>query len=512
MAAPTKTYPTLGVDPLPTRASWCRDPIVPGRLIREADACGRVCDVMHFLRPGDDNIWFGTTVSLVTPLPSDTLVALLKKAWALVRWEVPTIAAITVHEPRADHALLPKSCIAYDPVKSQVNLEAWVEKSVQVHEGVDIHELREQLGPTPIPRRVGDLQTILCVCPGEDGKFGLIFNSSHLAFDGSGCKSVYTRLLRHVEGMIRDPEYEKAQQADIEWGKEIENLLPGHTDILGDAEDVSFAEGTATKVMTALEEKMPTYHPLVSVNQPLYPGHENKTRHLDYDFTLGESAALKAACKVSDTNPHKLTMNHLVQGALCLLVLRDNPPSPDAHSNLIFWGMVGGRKRLRPPYNAPGAYPGICITMSDLVIPAALPPGSTREQVLHLAHAVRREYERQAALPGLVAAADGIADGLSAMMAASEEPLSMPVYSGDGVGEEDLQPRYPMEGTPVLEIDDLMVSGNHSDPGPSCRATQWKGRVKIAMDVNLLGVKAEVAEGWIKTWADLLLAVVAGQS
>ena len=32
------------------------------------------------------------------------------------------------------------------------------------------------------------------------------------------------------------------------------------------------------------------------------------------------------------------------------------------------------------------------------------------------------------------------------------------------------------------------------------------------MDVNLLGVKAEVAEGWIKTWADLLLAVVAGQS
>ena len=157
---------------------------------------------------------------------------------------------------------------------------------------------------------------------------------------------------------------------------------------------------------------------------------------------------------------------HLVQGALCLLVLRDNPPAPNSHSNLIFWGMVGGRKRLRPPYNTPGAYPGICITMSDLVIPAVLPAGSTREQVLHLAHAVRREYERQAALPGLVAAADGIADGLSAMMAASEEPLSMPVYSGDGVGEEDLQPRYPMEGAPVLEIDDLMVSGNHSDPGP----------------------------------------------
>ncbi|KAL1744445.1 hypothetical protein HDZ31DRAFT_38699 [Schizophyllum fasciatum] len=508
MAAPPKTYPTLGVDPLPSRASWCHDPRVPGRLIREADACGRVCDVMHLLRPGDDNIWFGITVTLATPLPPDELVLLFKKAWALLRWEVPTIAAITAHERAEDGGALPKSCIAYDPVRSLADLEDWVARSVQVHENAyDIRKLRMELGSTPIPQRVGDLQTILRICPGENGKFGLIFNSSHLAFDGSGCKSIYTRLLRHIAGMIANPGYEKAQQAHIEWGKEIENLVPGHSDILEGAEDISAAEDTARKVMTALEEKMPSYHPLVSVNQPLFPGLTNKTRHLDHTFTLEESVALKAACQVSDTNPTKLTMNHLVQGALCLVVLLDNPPAPDSNSNLIFWGMVGGRKRLRPPYNAPGAYPGICITMSDLVIPAALPPGEPRAQVLHLAHAVRREYARQAALPGLVAAADGIADGLAAMMAASEAPLSMPVYSGDGVGEEDLQPRYPMEGPAVLEIDDLMVSGNHADPGPSCRATQWKGRVKIAMDVNLLGVREEVAEGWLNTWADLLLAV-----
>lgn len=505
MAAPSKTYPTLGVDPLPSRTSWCRDPRVPGRLIREADACGRVCDVMNLLRPGDDNIWVGIYVVLADPLTPVTLIALLKKAWALVRWEVPTIGAITVHEPQPGHAL-PKSCIAYDPVKGQDDLDAWLAESVQMHEGVnDLHELRYELGPTPTPARIGDVQTILRVCPMAEGKFGLIFNSSHLAFDGGGVKSVLTRLLGHLTSMLRDPGYSN-QLAHLQWGQEIDNLLPGHSDVLGDSEDVSFAEDTANKVMAVLAEKMPTYHPLVSVNQPLYPGIENKTRHLDHTFTLEETAALKAACKVSATNPTKVSMNHLVQGALCLLVLLDNPPAPDSTSNLIFWGMVGGRKRLRPPYNATGAYSGICITMSDLVVPAVLPPGNTKAQVLHLARAMKSEYERQAALPGIVAAADDIADGLAAMMAASEEPLAMPVYSGDGIAEDELQTRYPKEGQVVMEIEDIMVSGNHSDPGPSCRATQWKGRVKIAMDVNVLAVREEVAEGWLKTWVDLLLA------
>lgn len=196
-----------------------------------------------------------------------------------------------------------------------------------------------------------------------------------------------------------------------------------------------------------------------------------KTRRLGHKFTVEESIRIQAAGSIGNNGlTEKLTVNHLVHGALTLLPLFDNPPAPNTDAVVLYFGLVDGRSYLRKEYREPQAFPGYCLGMSSLHIRASLfhqfSKDDKRGLVLEYAKETKREYVRQAAYPCLIAVTTQQGDLM--MNAPPSPPWAGPAYAADGKGAFYLHPKYVAgnEGKTIIEVDDFILGLNKCDPGP----------------------------------------------
>ncbi|KAF9478578.1 hypothetical protein BDN70DRAFT_808554 [Pholiota conissans] len=510
------------------RFVWRNDEKVPGRLYREAGGGEVIEDIWKLMKHGEQNLFLGVYASLApsVSLSQAELLAHTKSAWKSLRWEVPTIASSTAHIWHEGRA--PTTFITYDLAKNAEDVNSWVDETVKIfpeYAGKTLDELRYDIGQEPIPANDLDRQTFLYLVPFSAHKFGLLMHTAHTTFDGAGVKILMTKLLGHLAQYATDAAAYKAEQAGVmRWGEEGANLLPIITEVLKKREGrVIDDQGNVIREETAEEyregkEYFETLGDIMNGFGTGYPSFlpfdpatsKPKTRRVEHKFTAEESTKIQEAGRIKGGLTERLTVNHLVHAACCLLPIYDNPPAPDSDGLIFFFGLMDGRQRLDAPYRTSTGYPGYCLGVSALQIPVSTfhrhPPSDKKALIIDFAKEVKREYAKQAAYPALVAVQ--VQEGELMLQAPPAPPFIGPQYGGDGKGAVYLRPEYEgKEGETVIDVDDFFVGLNKCDPGPFFRCTEWKGRIMLSVDYNEFAVEEKVMKGWLQQWVDLLLAL-----
>ncbi|KAF8636088.1 hypothetical protein AX17_003793 [Amanita inopinata Kibby_2008] len=514
------------------RYKWREDEKTPGHFKREAGGGELFEDVVNLTKAGEQVLFVGVYASLVTSINTADLVAAVHNAWISLRWEVPTVAAQTAHEPSGKP--LPTCFVTYDVARSFEDVKKWADSTVILREDKpNLDDLRYEIGQDPTPAADFVPQTFVYVVPYSPTAFGVLLRTAHITFDGAGTKVLLTKLFTHLSNYISKPSYRAEQEKIMQWGSESSRLLPFVTEVLRQYEPaVKDAAGnivvpevpeepregekyfeTLNEVMNGLATGGPLAHPFKSLIEPPFDSQSTKpkTRRLQHVFTVDESAKIKAAGAVGGSITQKLTVNHLVHGALSLLPILDNPIPPESNSVILYYGLVDARKRLAKEYRGALGYPGYCLGMSAIQVPVLLyhkvPSDDKKALVLEFAKAMQKEYKRQADYPSLLAIEPQQCDLMFSVP--PPPPWCGPWYSADGRGQVYLHPKYPESGPTVIEITDFFLGLNKTDPGPFFRAYEWNGKLILSADFNELAVEPKTVQGWISQWADLLLSLTA---
>lgn len=334
-----------------TRYVWRKDDAVPTRLKREIGGGELIEDVWNFFKDGEQNLHLELYTSIAQPLETSKFLDLLKKAWVSLRWDIPTVAAQILHEPR-EGSPMPAALLAYDLPASASAVESWAGETIILKEGYkDLDALRYEVGQGIIPTKDLEPQTFIYVLHFSDTEYGLLLRTSHVPFDGAGLKMVGTKLLEHLSHYISDSAYASKEAARMKWGSETDRLLPIASEILRKHEPAEVdAQGTVIKpalpaepregpeyfetlqkVMEGLAKGGPVCnfclssvrstnvlllstqisHPFKSLVQPPYDATKQKpkNRRAFHTFTVEESKKIMAAG--SSAGNAKLTVNHI---------------------------------------------------------------------------------------------------------------------------------------------------------------------------------------------------------
>ncbi|TFK37515.1 hypothetical protein BDQ12DRAFT_684799 [Crucibulum laeve] len=515
-----------------SRYHWSQDDKIPRRYKREACGGELMEDIWNVMNHGEQNLFIGVYARLSDPNASFDLFEKIRCAWKSLRWDVPTIACSTMHVQNGQRP--PKTFITYDVAYSIEEVDEWARQTVNLKDGFsNLDDLRYDVGQEPVPAEDLGLQTFLYVALFSATTFGVLLRTSHVPFDGAGTKILMSKLFGHLTHYITDPDYALTQNFTCNWGMEWKNLLPAKMEALGeieavvvtnDAENAPVEEeltgesrdglefsDSLSKVLTSITTSLPRAHVFKSFIHPPFNADLQKpsTRRLAHIFTAEQSVKIKKAGYDVEGTSGRLTVNHLIHGALCLLPVIDNPPTnPDGV--LFYYGLVDGRPCLAKKYRGPLDFPGYCIGMSPIIIPISfihsLPLHDHKASVLSLAGAVQLEYKKQKELPSLVSMEPQLIESMLSY-APPPPPSAFPSYSGDGVGSRYLLPKYPMTGPTVIEITDFFVGLNKCDPGPFFRTTEWNGRIMLSVDFNEKAVEATVVQGWMDKWRELILSL-----
>ncbi|TDL17807.1 hypothetical protein BD410DRAFT_831293 [Rickenella mellea] len=503
------------------RYKWRRDDTHPGRYKRQTYGGEIFADAHNSGRQGEMTLFIGVYATLSARLTSQELHRVLRRAWISLRWDVPTIAAQTMHDENA--------WISYDVAETRHEVEKWAEHTVLLREDVaNLDELRYEVGQGIMPPDDLVPQTYLYLAPSSPTTFGVLMHTSHIPFDGSSLKILISRLFEHLAKYISDSHYEEIQNAKMRWGHEHSNLLPATVDILRKGEPAQVDEDgrtivnaiaeepldgpayteTLAKIMRDLARYAPKKHTFKTFIEPPYDPltMEPKTRRATHTFTLEESNKIILTARAEN-----LTVNHLLHAAMCLLPILDNPPDEKSEAFVFILGVVDCRHRLERVYQGADSYPGYCIGSSPIAIPVSIAtslPSSTgmSDKVLAIARVVRKQYKEQTSLPALLGVCSKFIETLLSFP--KTPPFRGPVFVGDGRGNKYLRESYPeTDHVKVIEITDFFIGMNKSQPGPAFRATEWKGRIMLSADYNEVAVERSVVERWVKMWAEFVLSV-----
>lgn len=189
-------------------------------------------DIWHQHYHGQQILFLGAGLTITANIEIDAgqLLDRARDAWVALRFSVPTIAARTEYNDEGTAHIT--YCVA-----SQSIAREWARRTVHIHDFDDtLDELRYNLSQEAVPDLNGD-QTFIHIVPRSNKSFGLLLRTSHVPFDGSGCKILLAMYLKNLAACLADVTF-LAKQA-FDWGQEYTNLLPPTTRVLGPGEKLS---------------------------------------------------------------------------------------------------------------------------------------------------------------------------------------------------------------------------------------------------------------------------------
>lgn len=195
-------------------------------------------DILHRYMYGDQTLFFAMTIDLLgSPVPLATFVELCRQTWIWLRYHIPTISCTTCIDDD-DHGHL-----QYHNATQQSASE-WANRTLCVHDGIDLETLRSQVGAWNIPSPQGDQTWLHVAFPSAPtdavSTFGLLFHTHHAPFDGTGVKLIMKRYLTRLCVIL---ERDNVSDNDLSWGTEACNLLPSVMDVLSEKEPVPLSTG-----------------------------------------------------------------------------------------------------------------------------------------------------------------------------------------------------------------------------------------------------------------------------
>ncbi|KAJ3556854.1 hypothetical protein NM688_g1794 [Phlebia brevispora] len=407
---------------------------------------------------------------------------------------------------RTEYAATGRPLLTYRVPKSDDEASTWAKRTVNIDTCTDnLDDLRVEIGKRPIPSQDGD-QTFLYILPSSDTSYGIVFFSSHVPFDGAGTKAIMNTFLKKLTQYIVDPSL--AATETVGWGPEADRLIPFITEVLADNEprEGPAYQETLKRVMDDLSYTTPRLRGFKP--RKLGPG---TSRRLGHKFTVDETKALLKAAR-----DEQLTLNHVAHAAMFLMIADDNPPDADTPKDAVImnYGLVNARNRLQAPYNQKDAYPGYCLGASAIWVDVSMitenAHKSKKEQLLTIAKHLKKQYQAQKEYPSLLSIEPEQMDLMVGALASGPPPATWigPWYSGDGRGEDLLDPEHFSGATKVITITDFFQSLNKTQPGPFFRAYSWRGRLELSVDFNEYAMPQDVVYGFNETWAELIKLLI----
>ncbi|KAJ6576415.1 hypothetical protein DFH09DRAFT_1149274 [Mycena vulgaris] len=512
------------------RFQWTQFISAEGLSTHKRQLCGgeHVQDLNNRLLNGETTIlFFGTSLSLETPMTEAHLLAAVRNAWISLRFSVPTIAATIEVDEEGISSMVYRA-------EDQGAVGVWTDRTFCVHRGVGLEGLRRQLGLHPIPSQFGDF-TWLHFIPEEVDEqgivsgFSLLFHTHHALFDGVGAKNVMIRLISQLAQLSGDP-----REESLEWGRETSNLPPAAFSVLSpheatpipmsSAEQPTFERLYYTSInafMTSFGAALgKSYH----LNLPQWDGAWPAPWREEMMLSASETdAVLHGLKRLDQLEQGKFTVTHLAHAALAMVVISERPPQPaDIDCNLSNFNVMNCRSRLREPYSARGHYPAYALGILMLNIPLSI-FFSTGQQLLamnghtlqRVMDVMKRAHEAHRALPAALSYMAQISEIFgSAVKQASEsdskyQDLQSYWFVSDGIGENEMDPtftNYTSKHT-IVRVKHIFTSVNRCHSAPAFRASSWNGRISLSADFNANLVPVADVKRYLEKWKEFITLI-----
>ncbi|KAG7449621.1 uncharacterized protein BT62DRAFT_991782 [Guyanagaster necrorhizus] len=509
-----------------SKTEW--EPLPDGSLGRRRILSGAeiVEDVMNRLFKGYQTLFFAVYLDVST-IPTRVMTAAFREAWKWLRYNVPTIAVpVQVDEKDISrfvyHAATPES------------VEAWADRTciINKQDVVDLDALRELVCGATVPSVDGDATWLHVAIPKDTdsiSKLGFLLHTHHAPFDGTALKFIFNLYLAQLAKILGS---DICAPEALSWGKEVDNLLPAALNVLASHEPQPIPTSSGETPTT----NHPYYESLLKAMEALRATFPNPNlwgfRHREADpgwpicareeVTLcrTESDAVMDALKKLKKD-HAFTLTHLVHAALSMVVINDNPPTPDQSSGIIApQALANGRDRLQGPYASVNGYAGYALGVSAIRIPVKnfmeddgkLLPMS-KETLIKACMHIREEYMIQRELPATLSYMDQGCQVLAGEMKAGALENSIPPdqcykFSSDGKGETLLQGVYlGTDGKQLFEISKWFTALNRVDPAPFFRFFSWKRCIILSSDVNKNVISLEDTKGYMQKWKEYIMLI-----
>lgn len=207
-------------------------------------------DTFHRLRKGDQTLFLAVYVDLASPIPESALAKASRDAWLWLRYHIPTIAASLSIDDQGVSNIIYRTA-------SPATADQWADRTFIPHkrDGVDLDQLRREVGQGKIPSSAGDQTWLHLVSDNTDAskgvsRFGLLLHTHHAPFDGSGTKVLLNRYLTHLATLLGT--WNEGGEESLEWGKEVDNLPPAVFNVLGPAEPTPIPKNSSDEPSFAL--------------------------------------------------------------------------------------------------------------------------------------------------------------------------------------------------------------------------------------------------------------------
>ena len=187
-------------------------------------AGGEILQVLwNIYNKGEHLLFFGVDVDAIVPVKYNKLVSAVKETWEWLRFHIPTVAAQSTSNDKDEYIMV------YNAAKSKEDVNHWVARTI-IEDRVDsinLDDLRETLGPKPVPDSNGD-QTWLHLVTKKSSdtvdSFGLLIHTDHTFFDGPALKKLTNRFLKRLAVVLSASD--SAPKETLNWGTETANLPP----------------------------------------------------------------------------------------------------------------------------------------------------------------------------------------------------------------------------------------------------------------------------------------------
>ncbi|EJF63217.1 hypothetical protein DICSQDRAFT_55910 [Dichomitus squalens LYAD-421 SS1] len=296
------------------------------------------CDQTMLLMDGISQ--FASGVQFTTSIPKDELEARVKEAVSRLRFECPLVGATFeagVHDPDL------RSWI-YAPVENVEQVRSWADKMVYyLPDSIDPASFLQVLVEKKIPYTLADgteqyLRVFVTRPDGTLNTFCLFLHTSHAIMDAKPSLNVLSLLLEYMStpGLI--------DVADLPWGTEHKNLLPGVVTATGGPHKDWEVHGPAMleKFQAFFAKPKPSHSLACDTLELRNPG---KLQRFVVTFTAQESAKIAQALKTLG-----FTFSELIDAATALATLELNP-IPDNElegAHIDVGGLIAINDRLPP--------------------------------------------------------------------------------------------------------------------------------------------------------------------
>ncbi|KAF5387466.1 hypothetical protein D9757_007781 [Collybiopsis confluens] len=356
---------------------------------------------------------------------------------------------------------------------SSSDVAEWADNTFIVHKVVgpdlDLNSLRSELGQSIVPSKSGA---------------GFIFHTHHAPFDGVGVKIVANIFLKEFASALGGAQIDKG----LEWGTEMDNLLPAACDVLRPTEPIPIHPGS---------DEEPTFnHPFYSATRQVMQAFANSaqtsynlkprqgdpgwpTTHCqELTFSNEESATFLKSLKGKNGS---YTVAHAAHSALVMVNVYDNPPSLENSSKFVSCQfLVNARQYLQEPYPGRNGYPGYALSVVPHGFPLSLffsqsgdlLPLDKKMLVTLMRLARPRDIynglkEMPVAFSFMIPASDIFAVWLKQLAASGNTPDNTFRLSHDGAGEAFLDRHFQdSSGQTLPSLKKFFISLNLPDPGP----------------------------------------------